>query len=79
MYIEETLIKANECLFDKKLKNCEKNVMKFRKKSVTLPKKEFENSTIYNEKYIKTKTKSYNGKINTNFHNNKIPKEGFQL
>ena len=53
--------------------------MKFRKNSVTLPKKEFENSTIYNEKYIKTKTKSYNGKINTNFPNNKKPKEGFQF
>ena len=29
-------------------------------------------------KYAKNKIKSYNGKINTNFHNNKIPKEGFQ-
>ena len=28
------------------------------------------------EKYLKGKTKSYNGKINTNFHDNKIPKEG---
>ena len=26
----------------------------------------------------KAKVKSYNGKINTNFHNNKIPKEGSQ-
>ena len=25
-----------------------------------------------------TKIKSFNGKINTNFHNNKIPKEGSQ-
>ena len=41
-------------------------------------KKEFDSKTVYNEKYIKTKIKSYNGKISTNFHNNKIPKEGSQ-
>ena len=33
---------------------------------------------MYNEKYLKAKIKSYNGKINTNFHNNRIPKEGSQ-
>ena len=33
---------------------------------------------LYNEKYLKTKTKSSNGKIYTNFYNNKIPKEGSQ-
>ena len=31
---------------------------------------------IYNEKHLKAKTKSYNGKINTNFRNNEISKEG---
>ena len=40
--------------------------------------KEFDSKPVYNEKYLKTKIKSYNGKINTNFHNNKIPKEGSQ-
>ena len=30
------------------------------------------------EKYLKIKIKSFNEKINTNFHNNKIPKEGSQ-
>ena len=35
--------------------------------------------TVYNKKYLKAKTKSYNGKINTNFHDNKIPKEGSQF
>ena len=39
-------------------------------------KKEFDN--VYNKKYIKTKIKSYNGKVNTSFHNNKISKEGSQ-
>ena len=39
---------------------------------------EFDSELVYNEKYLKAKIKSYNGKINTNFHNNKIPKEDFQ-
>ena len=43
-----------------------------------IKKREFDSNPVYNAKYIKTKTKSYNGKINTNFHNNKIPKEGSQ-
>ena len=37
-------------------------------------KKELGSNPIYNEKYLKAKIKSYNGKINANFHNNKIPK-----
>ena len=48
------------------------------KKVSNIIKKEFDSNPIYNEKYIKTKIKSYNGKINTNFHNNKTPKEGSQ-
>ena len=39
-------------------------------------KKEFDSEPVYNEKCLKTEIKSYKGKINTNFHNNKIPKEG---
>ena len=31
------------------------------------------------KKYLKAKTKSCNGKSNTNFHNNKISKEGSQF
>ena len=33
-------------------------------------KKEFYSEPIYNEKYLKAKIKSYNGKINTDLHNN---------
>ena len=33
-------------------------------------KKEFDCEPVYNEKYLKAKIKSYNGKISTNFHNN---------
>ena len=42
-------------------------------------KKEFDSEPVYNEKYLKAKIKSYNGKINTNFHGSKIPKKGSQL
>ena len=41
-------------------------------------KKEFDSEPVYNEQYLETKIKSYKVKINTNFHNNKIPKEGSQ-
>ena len=35
--------------------------------------------TVFNEKYLKPKIKFYSGKINRNFHNNKIPTEGSQF
>ena len=44
------------------------------KKVSNIIKKEFDSKPIYNEKYLKTEINSYNGKINTNFHNNKITK-----
>ena len=42
-------------------------------------KKEFDSESVCNEKYVKAKVKSFNERINTHFHNNKIPKEGFQF
>ena len=42
-------------------------------------KKEFHSEPVCNEKYLRAKIKSHNGKINTNFHNNKVPKEGSQF
>ena len=33
---------------------------------------------LYNEKYLIAKIKSFNRKINSNFHNNNIPKEDSQ-
>ena len=52
--------------------------MKFEKNVCNIIKKESDSKSVYNEKYIKTKIKSYNGKINANFDNNKMPKEGSQ-
>ena len=37
--------------------------------------KEFVSELVYNKKYLKGKRKSYNGKINTNFHDDKIAKD----
>ena len=39
-------------------------------------KKEFDSEPGCHKKFLKAIIKSYNGKINTNFHNNKIPWEG---
>ena len=52
--------------------------MKFGKKLKNSITKEFDSEPVCTEKYLKAKVKSYNGKINTNFHNNKMPKEGSQ-
>ena len=41
-------------------------------------KKDFDSEPVYNKKYLKAKIKSYNGKINTAFYNNKITNEGSQ-
>ena len=71
MHIEETLMILNISIFDKRWS---KNIMKFRKKF----KIEFDSGPVYNEKYLRTKVKSYKRKIKTNFYNNKIPKKGFQ-
>ena len=35
----------------------------------------YDNETVYNGKYLKTKTKFYSDKINTIFHTDKVPKE----
>ena len=46
---------------------------------VTVIKKEFDGNPVYIENYMKAKIKLYNGKMNTNFHNNKLLKEGSQF
>ena len=37
--------------------------------------KEFDSKTVYGNKYIETKIKIYNTRINTNFYGNKIRKD----
>ena len=50
--------------------------MSFQQRFNNSIKKVFDSEPVYNEKYLKIK--SYQGKINTNFHNDKITKEGSQ-
>ena len=38
-------------------------------------KKRLDSDLVYNDKYLKTKIRSYEEKINTNFHDDKVPKE----
>ena len=40
--------------------------------------KRVDREPVHNEKYLKTKIKSYEGKINTNFNGEKLPKKGSQ-
>ena len=79
MHIEQTLMKLNIYLFlikdDESLKEYNEIWRNVRNNI----KKEYHSESGYNEKYVKCKTKSFNGRINTNFHNNKIPKEAFQF
>ena len=42
----------------------------------TVIKKRFDSEPVYSEKHLKAKRKSYDEKVNTNFHNDKIPTEG---
>ena len=48
------------------------------KKSATLSKKNLTVNLHTMKKCLKIEKKTYNGKINTSFHNNKIPKEDSQ-
>ena len=42
-------------------------------------KKEFDEEPVCNKKYLNAKIKSYNRKVNTYFHDNKIPREGYRF
>ena len=50
--------------------------MKFGRELKKIKKK---NLIVYHEKYLKAERKSYNGIINTNFYNDKIPEEDSQF
>ena len=74
MRIEETLINAKYMYFLIKGDELLEKYNEIWEKAKSSIKKEFDSKSMCNEKYLKAEIKSYNGKINTNFHNNKIPK-----
>ena len=41
-------------------------------------KKEFDSKPIHNDKYVKTKVKSHNGKINIDFHDSGMSQDGYR-
>ena len=76
MHIEQTLMKLNISFLikdDEFLKEYNEIWRNVRNNI----KKEYHSESVYNEKDVTCKTKPFNGRINTNFHNNKIPKEAF--
>ena len=60
------------------MKNYLKKYNEIWRKASNIIKEEFDSKPVYNRKYLKLKLKSYNGRINTNFYNNKIPKGSSQ-
>ena len=70
-YIEETMMKLNMSFLIKGGRLLKKHNKIWEKVKNSI-KKEFHSEPVYNEKYLKTKIKSYNEKINTQFHNIKI-------
>ena len=79
MDIEKTLMKLNIYLFLIKDDQLLEKYSEIWEKVKNSLKKEFDNEPEYSENYLKAKIKSFNGKINTNFHDNKILKEGSQF
>ena len=66
MEINVTFLMKNYELLEKYNEICDK-VSKFIKK-------EFDSKSLYNDKYLKTKIKSYKGKTNTNFYDDEVSK-----
>ena len=66
-----------QCLLRSLIKKLLKNYTKIWEKISSLMNKEFDSDPFYggNDKYIKTKIKSYGYIINTNFQIKKIPKK----
>ena len=56
--------------------SCSKIYHKIWNKVSNILNKRFDNKPVYDKKYLKTKIKSYEEKINTNFHVDGMPEEG---
>ena len=74
VHIEEILMKLNMSFLIKYNKLLWKYIEVWDKVSKFI-KNRFGSEILYNEKYLKTKVTFYEGKINTNFHNDKMLKE----
>ena len=75
--LEEVLKKLNICFFITNEELLEKYNEIWDKVSNT-NRKGFDSEPLYNEKYLRSKIKSYEGKISNNFHGDEKPKESSQ-
>ena len=78
MHVEDILMKLNICFFLIKNNELLENYNEIWDKVSKVIKKGFDSEFVYNDKYLKTKVEPYEGKINTNFHDDKVPREGSQ-
>ena len=79
MYIEETLIKLNICLFFVKYDELLEKYNDIWEKVKISIKKKFDSEPVYSEKYLKAKIKCYNRKISINLHKIKYQKKVLSL
>ena len=80
VHVKEILMKLNICFFwyCKRSWIVRRTIMKFGKKSANSFKKWVDTKPVYNKKYLKTKTRSYEGKIRrVTFEAIYIPSEWF--
>ena len=75
MQIEKILRELNISFLIKDSELLEKYNEIWKKVSNSI-KKGFDSELVYNQNILKIRIKSYKRKINTSFHNDKIPKEG---
>ena len=73
-YIEEILLKLNMSVLIRDNILLEKYNEIWDNVSIAV-KRQFAGEPVYNEKYLKTKIKSYEGKVNPNFHKDKMPEK----
>ena len=86
MHIEKPLMKLNSYLFlriDNELLEKDNELLeKYNEiwgKISYASGKEFDANSVYNKKYLKAKIKSYDQKVNRNFHGNKLPRESSEF
>ena len=75
----KVLMKLNICPFRLKMKNRWKHAIKCAIKLAIYSKKDLIANQCIMKKKIKNKIKSYYDKINTKFHDERMPKEGYHI
>ena len=72
LHTEEILMKPNVCVFFIENNELLEKQNEIWDKVSNAIKKGFDSESVYSEKYLKTKIKSFKGRTNINFRNDKI-------